>query len=543
MVALGVLPAPADRVSTGGFGDPRPLLGLSPDAAALIGAARTPDGAALVAYESGGAVYAVEAGTGGRPQRIGAAPWFPIFQSTLIPGAVLAAADGARAIAWFDPDDGAVKVALAAPGRGFGTARVETLIAGDSVGGLTGAVAGDRTMVLAWEAGPGDFRQPGTIQVAVRRPGGRFGPIQAIDGPGQLHGLALVGGRSGGVLASWYSSADPAGPRIALLPAGGSAFGPVETAPAAATAAGLLPDGTALLSDGISVWRRPPSGGYVAPEAVPSGLGGAGRIAVASDGGAAMAGDDGHRVWVSLAAPGSVFVSPVAVGPDPGEVTGSGLDVDAWPGGRVAIVVRGGGDVGPAFTDLYAVDPGSGTPVVAEVVGDRLTVDVAGSQAGSLALFTVAGGRLYELDRPGTADHRRPLIDARVDQECITGRKPFCAVFVDSATHTAVVSASVDKAAVISARAKVRSATGVTRRVPVTLAGGVRRLQRPPFAAFDVRVPVPAGVGACRGGGAMSYAVTVSVRDRAGDVSRRTVRFSVRCAVSRRPAPRPSAAA
>jgi hypothetical protein len=504
VAAALIICAPASAATgDGGFGDPVGLAAV-PTTATLLAALPAGSAAPTILYSAGTSLVARDVGTGASgPRTVGALG---------TPGAPLATASraGVRLVAWFNRATSAVQAAVAPPGAAFGPA--QTLASATGVAGVRAAVAGDGTLLVAYQV------QGGSAAVAVARGGGAFGPALALPTTVGASSLRLAAGANGTAVALWQTP--PAGVIAAALSPGAAAFGPAEPVPVTADALpalAVLPSGEAVLSaNGRTVVRRAPDGAYAPAETLAGAQGGPTDVAVADDGTVAVVGSSGLggvRAWV--APPGGAFGAPLALG---AERDGLLPTAFVWSGGTVAVLDQGAtGDASLAETKFFATPRGgvSGTTLFGPTTP---VVGTPGTAPGSFDAYAAAGGELYRLARPQAPAHGRPRVTFA----------PFADLRLNRKTGTTSIELTTNKFGTASVSATARSGRRrVAAHADFLAAPGGHRVTLPAFLPARVHVTLPASARPCRGVWDLSVAVTF--RDRSGDAVRRMLRFPARC--------------
>lgn len=524
--------AVAKSVRTAGFGDPRPLLAVAPEGepageSALIGAVGAPGGAVTLVYRAKGSMYALT--PGGRPQEIGTVVETGVAPASAPPPtAVVQGADGSRLVAWYDSYEDEVEAAYAPPGGPFERPQVLASTVGRDVRSIAVADSGDGTIAAVWESFPtGALKPTVTVEATIGSGGGDFETPRALGQAGEVGALEANGAANGAIVAVWPAT-DEAEVDAASLPHGAAGFSPTITIPVRQPATlALLPDGTALIADGSTVARLDPDGTALPSERVPSGHAGWPALAVAGDGSAALA-TIGPRggVWLSTAPPGAVFGAPVRLGGIESESSPFTQQLYAWSGGQALDTVRGSGSIAglPEPTRVFAAGslPDSGAVAVGSTA-----LTTPGAQPDSVLMFTMQDDEIYELERPGSFDRRPPRIRAQPSSKCGSSR---CAAEIDMAQRVVPVYGAVDKAALLTVQARVRTPSG-WHPVAALFVRPARRstLALPPFERFDVHVSIPGLPARCQTSYRYRIAVTLHARDNRGDTATRRLQFAAVC--------------
>jgi hypothetical protein len=511
----------------------------------LLGAIGASGGDVTLFYQSRDTLYALSPGA--RAQKLGRIEGGPSA------AVETQSADGSRLIAWYDKESGELDAAYAQPGSPFEEAEgLASLREAGSGPSISAADDGHGTVAVAWSEQPSKSAKP-VIAAAVGSGSGGFGVAQTLGNTNEESSVRerrgtpqLAAADGGGIIATWPSSS-ATGTMLAELPMGAAGFQASRELPVEPPSAGaLLPEGTALITNGSTVEQLTPAGtplsSYVVLGGVVHGLP---ALAIARDGSSALGVVSDHELWLSTAAPGGQFglLTPLGVVEDglPNLNPYTVQQIYAWPGGGTLDSVEFGNiETAPQSPDVFAVGP-LPDPGVPAVGGSAFTLP--GSEPDSASMFTMNNGVIYELQRPGKFNHATPRFSAEVEscgapsgrscEELEVGNDGWCAP--SARCHAVIHDGAVDvqgkaeQAITLVASAMVRTYSGWHH-----VDANPRSTALEPFERYGVHFRIPGLRETQCPATRRSYrlVVTLHARDSSGGTSTRTLRFTTASCMS-----------
>lgn len=498
-----------------GFGDPGAVAAAG-SARAVLAAAPLPGGrAAVLAATTGNQhVDAFDTGDPAHPQQL--APGWG--------GTVVTWPDGRR-LAVVTAHDG-VQTVAAGPGGAWGRP-VRIGGVGASVSQVRAVALADGRAAIAWTTGTPGATGAHLFATVTDASGTPAAPPADYGAPS---GFRLAAAPDGTAAVAFQRAPTPdaptAAPSVAVLPHGAAAFGaPVAIATGAqgVPPIAVAADGSAILV-AVSDTRiaRVALDGSPLPDLPP--LAGAqfhpGPVAldVAADGTVALDAADPLDGWAlgGLRPDGTALPTvPASASPQPeGDIA-----VHAWPGGASVTFERSYvGDSSSPYSGVIVRDASGVTTGTALATGPEV-VGFPGGAPGSFDAYTISGGTLWRISRPGTPSRHAAKLTTQIGQIWPTQR------FVGF--H---VAASQAGTATVTARIR-RGAHGTWHTVsPV---GGPSPLL--PFTDTYMKLPLPGSGSVCKRGVAWTVAATTRFVNRAGVAVSRKATYTRAC--QRRHAP------
>jgi hypothetical protein len=317
--------------------------------------------------------------------------------------------DGTVAVAW--TAGGAGHVSIVKPG---GDVLSQNDLPGTGVNAIGVGIASDGSVIAAYRTK--ESASSYSLRVAVASAAtGTFGEPVTLESPAATDSIDVATGPGGAAAIAYRQLVGKYRARVAVRPAGASAFEPGQPMTAIGEQADYTPQ-VAFDADGslIAAWGNPdgalyalrPVGASAFGAGAPLGSGSAYSVDLepTPQGGVAAALSGGGVVRAALQAPGGAFSDPVVVGPTYTSQFTSAAAVTTTPAGTVTVVAAN-----PVDGDVHAVDAGGSDTLIGYGVKEGVTpVAIASSGDRTVAAWTNAAGDVLAATRSESAKPAAP---------------------------------------------------------------------------------------------------------------------------------------
>jgi hypothetical protein len=425
--------------------------------------------------------------------------------------------DGTVAVAW--TAGGAGHVTIVKPG---GDVLSQGDLPGAGVNAIGVGIASDGSVIAAYRTK--ESASSYSLRVAVAGAAtGTFGEPVTLESPAATDSIDVATGPGGAAAIAYRQLVGKYRARVAVRPAGASAFEPGQAMTAIGEQADYTPQ-VAFDADGslVAAWGNPagalyalrPVGASAFGAGAPLGSGSAYSVDLEStpQGGVAAALSGGGVVRAALqAAPGGAFSDPVVVGPTYTSQFTSAAAVTTTPAGTVTVIAAN-----PVDGDVHAIDAGGSDTLIGYGVKEGVTpVAIASSGDRTVAAWTNATGDVLAATRsesakpaapgalgpkPATPDRRAPKL------RYVSGSKRFR---VTASTKSFTFKVRCDEACKVSATGSLRTQLSAKSR---------RRIAPLPPAATSTKVRTGIQKVTIKLGGLAQHDLRAALRKRHGGI-------------------------